>query len=125
MVRKGTGSKMKRLVFYTQHIVTRVLLVVIEVYRLFVSPLLGTNCRHLPTCSQYAKDAVIMHGPLCGYVAVSMCAYVSSFFGQLVRWLRAAAFSCPAEPKLPEVIALGALLFSLEPFLPSAMLLNF
>ena len=57
---------MKWLVLYTQHAVARVLLGVIEGYRLFVSPLLGVNCRHLPTCSQYAKDAVIIHGPLRG-----------------------------------------------------------
>ena len=42
------------------------LLGLIAIYRLFISPLLGTNCRHLPTCSQYAKDAVIAHGPLQG-----------------------------------------------------------
>ena len=57
---------MKWLAFYTQHAVARVLLGVIEAYRLFVSPLLATNCRHLPTCSQYAKDAVTIHGPLRG-----------------------------------------------------------
>ena len=49
-----------------QHAVASVLLLVIEGYRLFISPLLGANCRHLPTCSQYAKEAVIMHGPLRG-----------------------------------------------------------
>ena len=42
------------------------LLGLIAIYRLFISPLLGANCRHLPTCSQYAKDAVIAHGPLHG-----------------------------------------------------------
>ena len=42
------------------------LLGLIAIYRLFISPLLGTNCRHLPTCSQYAKDAVNAHGPLHG-----------------------------------------------------------
>ena len=57
---------MKLLILYTQHAVARVLLGVIEGYRLFVSPLSGANCRHLPTCSQYAKDAVIIHGPLRG-----------------------------------------------------------
>jgi putative membrane protein insertion efficiency factor len=57
---------MKWLVFYTQHAVAKVLLGVIESYRLFASPLLGANCRHLPTCSEYAKDAVIIHGPLLG-----------------------------------------------------------
>ena len=52
--------------FYMQFTVARVLLGLIEGYRLFVSPFLGTNCRHLPTCSQFAKDAIIMHGPLRG-----------------------------------------------------------
>ena len=43
------------------------LLGLIALYHLFISPLLGANCRHLPTCSQYAKDAVITHGPLHGF----------------------------------------------------------
>ena len=42
------------------------LLALIWVYRLFISPLLGSNCRHLPTCSEYAQDAIRMHGPLRG-----------------------------------------------------------
>ena len=57
---------MRLLVLHMQHAAARVLLLVIGGYRLLVSPLLGANCRHLPTCSQYAKDAVIMHGPLRG-----------------------------------------------------------
>ena len=57
---------MKRLVSYMQQGVARILLELIEGYRLFVSPLLAANCRHLPTCSQYAKDAVTIHGPLRG-----------------------------------------------------------
>ncbi|MDI9371113.1 MAG: membrane protein insertion efficiency factor YidD [Synergistaceae bacterium] len=31
-------------------------------YQLFISPLLGHNCRFHPTCSQYAIDALTMHG---------------------------------------------------------------
>ena len=42
------------------------LLAFIWLYRMVVSPLLGANCRHLPTCSEYARDAVIRHGPLRG-----------------------------------------------------------
>ena len=38
----------------------------VQLYQLCLSPLLGTNCRHLPTCSHYAKDALDMHGPLRG-----------------------------------------------------------
>lgn len=42
------------------------LTVLIELYQFCLSPLLGMNCRHFPNCSQYAKDALKMHGPLRG-----------------------------------------------------------
>ncbi|MDB3880060.1 membrane protein insertion efficiency factor YidD [Alphaproteobacteria bacterium] len=51
---------------FAQKVAASFLLGLLAIYRLFVSPLLGANCRHLPTCSQYAKDAVIAHGPLHG-----------------------------------------------------------
>ncbi|SFV88158.1 Protein YidD [hydrothermal vent metagenome] len=38
------------------------LLLPIKFYQLFISPLLGSNCRFDPTCSQYAYDAVQTHG---------------------------------------------------------------
>ncbi|QKQ24542.1 membrane protein insertion efficiency factor YidD [Candidatus Ruthia endofausta] len=38
------------------------LLMPIKFYQLFISPLLGFNCRFQPTCSQYAYDAIQVHG---------------------------------------------------------------
>jgi hypothetical protein len=38
----------------------------INLYRWFVSPLLGQNCRFYPTCSCYAQEAIQRHGPLRG-----------------------------------------------------------
>ena len=38
----------------------------ISLYQILLSPLLGSNCRHLPTCSDYAKDALKIHGLLRG-----------------------------------------------------------
>lgn len=35
-------------------------------YRRFISPLLGHNCRFLPTCSEYALDALRLHGAFKG-----------------------------------------------------------
>lgn len=35
-------------------------------YQLLVSPLLGRNCRFLPTCSDYAREALETHGLLRG-----------------------------------------------------------
>jgi putative membrane protein insertion efficiency factor len=34
----------------------------VAAYRLTLSPVLGYNCRHLPTCSQYADQAIERHG---------------------------------------------------------------
>lgn len=31
-------------------------------YKLFISPLLGRNCRYAPTCSEYTKRAIELHG---------------------------------------------------------------
>ena len=34
----------------------------VKAYRLTLSPLIGYHCRHLPTCSQYADEAIARHG---------------------------------------------------------------
>jgi hypothetical protein len=38
----------------------------IHAYRQFVSPLLPPSCRHQPTCSAYALEALQVHGPIKG-----------------------------------------------------------
>ena len=35
-------------------------------YKLTLSPWIGRQCRFTPTCSDYAKEALILHGPLRG-----------------------------------------------------------
>jgi putative membrane protein insertion efficiency factor len=35
-------------------------------YQLTLSPLIGNNCRHLPTCSHYADEAIARHGVWAG-----------------------------------------------------------
>jgi len=42
--------------------VTRAALAALMVYRQFVSPLLPPACRFAPTCSQYARLALLEHG---------------------------------------------------------------
>lgn len=39
---------------------------VILVYRRLLSPVMGRNCRYLPTCSEYAYEAIDEHGGLKG-----------------------------------------------------------
>ncbi len=38
------------------------LVLLIKIYRIFISPLLGSNCRHTPTCSEYGIIALRKHG---------------------------------------------------------------
>jgi len=45
---------------------TTLLLAAIHSYRLLLSPLLGPSCRFAPSCSQYAAEAIQLHGPLRG-----------------------------------------------------------
>jgi hypothetical protein len=42
------------------------LALVITLYQRLVSPFLGPRCRFYPSCSQYAKEAVLKHGVLRG-----------------------------------------------------------
>jgi len=43
-----------------------VLIAPIRFYRYFISPLFPPTCRFVPTCSQYAIEAIKLHGPLKG-----------------------------------------------------------
>ena len=38
----------------------------INFYKYLISPLLGNNCRFLPTCSEYTKEAIIEFGIIKG-----------------------------------------------------------
>lgn len=35
----------------------------LRAYKLTLSPLIGRQCRYLPTCSEYMAQALIAHGP--------------------------------------------------------------
>tara|TARA_Y100000590_G_C14972505_1_gene732973 strand:+ start:43 stop:282 length:240 start_codon:yes stop_codon:yes gene_type:complete len=37
---------------------TFLLIVIIKLYQFFISPLIGNNCRYLPTCSNYFIDSL-------------------------------------------------------------------
>lgn len=44
----------------------KIMVWLIRFYQLAISPLLPSACRYTPTCSQYAIDAIKIHGPLRG-----------------------------------------------------------
>ena len=49
---------------------TRVLLALVRLYRRRVSPLLPPTCRFVPSCSQYAEEALSVHGFVVGTALV-------------------------------------------------------
>lgn len=44
----------------------KVAILIIQFYKYAISPFLPGGCRYLPTCSQYAKEAVIKYGAIKG-----------------------------------------------------------
>ena len=54
-----------------------VLLGLIRLYQLTLSAFIGRRCRYLPTCSEYASDAIRMHGArhgvMLGFARVCRC----------------------------------------------------
>lgn len=39
---------------------------VLQLYKAIISPMLPAACRYVPTCSEYAMEAVERYGALCG-----------------------------------------------------------
>lgn len=46
--------------------ITKLFLLLIKFYQQFISPFTPAACRYTPTCSQYAKEAIIKYGPFKG-----------------------------------------------------------
>ena len=47
-------------------IVAYPLILLVRVYQLIVSPMLGSNCRFMPTCSVYALESLKVYGLIKG-----------------------------------------------------------
>ena len=47
-------------------IAARLSILAVQLYRLLLKPLLGPRCRYLPTCSDYAIEALTEHGAVHG-----------------------------------------------------------
>ena len=49
-------------------LLTQPLIIVIRFYQYFLSPLLGQNCRYLPTCSEYSIESFRKFGIIKGFI---------------------------------------------------------
>lgn len=47
-------------------LIVKLLLLPILFYQRCISPFTPPSCRYTPTCSQYAKEAIVKHGPIKG-----------------------------------------------------------
>ena len=64
-----TGSGIEPLVAFFKalsDVLAASLLGIVALYRRWISPLLGSNCRFHPTCSCYATDVIVRYGPFVG-----------------------------------------------------------
>ena len=48
-------------------IINKCLILIIKFYKYFISPYLPSNCRYLPTCSEYFIDSLKLNGPIKGF----------------------------------------------------------
>ncbi len=68
---------MKKLIRSIRNLLIKVFILPIRFYQWLISPLLGQNCRHEPTCSNYAIEAIkewgIIKGTWLGLKRISSC----------------------------------------------------
>ncbi len=49
-------------------IFSHIIISLIKIYQFVISPILGNNCRYLPTCSEYFIDCIKEFGILKGFI---------------------------------------------------------
>jgi putative membrane protein insertion efficiency factor len=71
----------------------------VRLYRLLLSPWFGNTCRYLPTCSEYAEEAIARYGLWAG-----------SWIG-LARLQRCGPLGASGFDPVPEMLPAGAVWF--------------
>ena len=52
----------EKLITSANHYILAALMVLLRAYQIIISPLSQPRCRYQPTCSEYAKQALELHG---------------------------------------------------------------
>ena len=63
---RKTVPVLRSIADFTGKLLSWVLIKLVRIYQLAISPFLGSNCRHYPTCSNYMIEAVREWGFLRG-----------------------------------------------------------
>jgi uncharacterized protein len=58
---------MKQVVNFILKLLGWFLLVPVYIYKYAISPITPASCRFTPTCSEYAVEAIKIHGPFVGF----------------------------------------------------------
>lgn len=62
---------LRRILSFLSHCLVCLLVVPVVFYQKVISPFTPPSCRFTPTCSEYARQALLKHGPVKGlYLAV-------------------------------------------------------
>ena len=68
---KGLWTLLKKIGRGISWVLVAILLIHIWIYQKAISPYTPPSCRFTPTCSEYARQALIKHGPVKGlYLAI-------------------------------------------------------
>jgi putative membrane protein insertion efficiency factor len=51
---------------FLRKLFSRFFIILIRLYQILLSPILGASCRYTPTCSQYGLEAIRKYGPFKG-----------------------------------------------------------
>ncbi|MEA1873773.1 MAG: membrane protein insertion efficiency factor YidD [Bacteroidota bacterium] len=57
---------MNKILSLIKRVITLALIAIVKFYKLVISPWTPSSCRHVPTCSSYAIEALQKHGPVKG-----------------------------------------------------------
>ena len=59
-----------------------IFILIIRFYQILISPLLGSNCRFLPTCSEYSLESLKEYGIVKGvYLSIKRISHCHPFGG--------------------------------------------
>ena len=62
-----TISDMRQILEGLKKVLGWIILIPVYIYKYAISPFTPASCRHVPTCSTYAVEAVKIHGPFRGF----------------------------------------------------------